>query len=246
MKKEKLINLIMEQFGYDEKKAAGLILSGNVLVNDVPALKAGFKFEISSDIRFKNIKKYVSRGAYKLNTAFTNFDIDATDKICLDAGSSTGGFTEILLEKGAKKVFAIDCGENQLDYSLRINPKVEVHENTKIQDLKKNDFMEKPVFAVMDVSFTSSIFLIEFLHNNLDIKEMVVLIKPQFEYERLALILELPLNFNGVLNDESLRLKIINKVNLEIENLGLKVIKKVESDIMGMRGNLEYLFHIKE
>jgi 23S rRNA (cytidine1920-2'-O)/16S rRNA (cytidine1409-2'-O)-methyltransferase len=246
MIKESLIMLVKEKYNFTEKKAIGLILSGNVIVDDKVITKSGIKINIDSNIRIKNQKEYVSRGAYKLLTAFSNFNINVENKICIDCGSSTGGFTEVLLEKGAQKVFSIDCGENQLDYSIRINKKVSVFENTKMQELKKSDIIERVTFAVMDVSFTSSIFLVKHLNQEFEIKEMVILIKPQFEYERLKERLNLSSNFNGVIENNEDRIKIIDEIIKEITELGLKVVGFVESCIKGAKGNIEYLFYLTE
>ncbi len=246
MKKEKLIDIIAETFNLDKKEAAGLILSGKVLVEDVPVTKIGIKVDKDKYIRIKKKEKYVSRGAYKLLTALDNFSISVKGKICIDCGSSKGGFTQVLLEKGVKKVYAIDCGINQLDYVLRNNDKVIVMENKKISDLTISCFNEKIDLAVMDVSFCSSIYLINHIYKKLNICEMVVLIKPQFEYKRLSLKLNLSDNFNGIIENCNDRDKIIKYISEEIINLGLNVYDVIPSSIKGLKGNLEYLFFIGE
>lgn len=244
MKKEKLIDMIIKKYQLNEKEASGLILSGKVLVEDKPATKLGLKISGNEIIRIKKIEKYVSRGAYKLLTAFNNFSITVQDKICIDCGCSKGGFTQVLLEKGAKKVYAVDCGKNQLDYALRKNNKVVLMENIKISDLSLSSFNEKINLAVMDVSFTSSIFLIKHIYEILKVNEMIVLIKPQFEYERLKKIINLSDNFNGIVKKSEERDEIINFIKKEIINLNLNIIGTVPSSIKGIKGNLEYLFYI--
>ncbi|MCK4796538.1 MAG: TlyA family RNA methyltransferase [Spirochaetes bacterium] len=244
MKKEKLIDLIIKKYNLSEKEAVGLILSGDVLINEQSVTKAGIKIDEDSNIRIKNKEKYVSRAAYKLLTAFENFRVSIKGKVCLDVGSSTGGFTQVLLEKGAKRVFAVDCGKNQLNYALRNDPRVNVMENRKINDLTIADFDQKIEFAVMDVSFCSSIFLIKHLYQILKIDKMIILIKPQFEYNRLSTVIELSGKFNGIVKNEEERKKIIEYIRNEILGMDLNVYSMIASNIKGTKGNLEYLFYI--
>jgi 23S rRNA (cytidine1920-2'-O)/16S rRNA (cytidine1409-2'-O)-methyltransferase len=244
MKKEKILDLVVNKFGLDDKIAAGLILSGKILVNDKVVDKTGFLIDTDSVIRIKGQKKYVSRGAYKLLDAVESFLLDLKDSICMDIGSSTGGFTEVMLINGAKKVIAVDCGTNQLDFSLRKNPKVNLYENTMIQDLKKSDINEKIDFAAMDVSFASSVFLIDHIKNEFGIDEMVVLIKPQFEYRRLTDILGLDKNFNGIVVNDNDRNKITDHVLIELKEIGMNVIHFKQCKITGTKGNIEFLAHL--
>ena len=244
MKKEKLLDIIVGKFNYDVKKATGLILSGNVLVEEKPVTKIGIKIDKNKSIRIKEEKKYVSRGAYKLLTALDNFLISVKDIICIDCGCSKGGFTQVLLEREAKKVYAVDCGINQLDYSLRNNDKVQLMENKKIDNLTLSNFNEKVNLAVMDVSFCSSLNLINHIYKQLKISKIVVLIKPQFEYTRLKTKLKLSNNFNGIVKKSEDRDKIIKYITKEIIDLGLSIYGIIPSAIKGTKGNLEYLFYI--
>ncbi len=244
MKKEKLLDIIKKKFSLSEKESTGLILSGKVLVDGKPSTKIGIKINPQEDIRIKQFKKYVSRGSYKLLTAFDIFDVDVTNKICIDIGSSTGGFTQVLLEKGAKKIYAVDCGKNLLDFSLRQDNRVVLFENKVVSSLNKNEFKEQIDLAVMDVSFTSSIHIIKYIKSEFNIKEMIILIKPQFEWERLKSILTLKEEFNGIIKDEIERTKIIDYIKNEISEIGFKVMGITPSKIKGIKGNVEYLFHI--
>lgn len=246
MKKERLVDIIIEKYNLNKKEAEGLILSGNVLVENEPVTKIGIKINEKKDIRIKKKEKYVSRGAYKLLTALENFLIPVENKVCIDCGCSKGGFTQVLLEKGAKKVYAVDCGINQLDYILRNNNKVVVMEDQKISDLTISCFNEKIDLAVMDVSFCSSVYLINHIYKKLNITEMVVLVKPQFEYKRLSSKLNLSDNFNGIVKKRDDRDEIIKYITKEIINSGLNVYEVMPSSIKGLKGNLEYLFHIGE
>ena len=173
-----------------------------------------------------------------------NFLTSVDGKICIDCGCSKGGFTQVLLERGAKKVYAVDCGINQLDFFLRNNDKVFLMENTKISDLTLSCFDEKVDMAVMDVSFCSSINLIKHIYLKLKIKEVIVLIKPQFEYARLYSKIKLSNNFNGIVKKSEDRDEIIKYITKEIIDLGLNIHGIIPSDIKGMKGNLEYLFYI--
>ncbi|HOV12898.1 MAG TPA: SAM-dependent methyltransferase, partial [Spirochaetota bacterium] len=170
-----LIQYLIDNFNIDDKKANGLILSGMVLIDEKVITKPKIKVTDRSIVRIKPQSEYVSRGAYKLLTAFKTFNLDVKDKICMDVGSSTGGFTEILLLNGAKKVYAIDCGNNQLDYKLRVNKRVILHENTKITDFKKTNLIsdDKIEIAVMDVSFTGCINIINYLFKEFFILKLV-------------------------------------------------------------------------
>ena len=245
MKKERLVDIIIRKYQFDERKAIGLILSGNVLVDEKPVTKIGFKIDQDKVIRIKkNKRKYVSRGAYKLLTALNYFLVSIEDKICIDCGCSKGGFTHILLERGAKKVYAIDCGINQLDYFLRKNEKIILMENKKISDLSLSDFNEKIDLAVMDVSFCSSLPLIKHINDELKINKMIVLIKPQFEFTRLYSKINLSNNFNGIVKKNEDRDEIIKYITKEIINLGLNIYGIIPSAIKGIKGNLEYLFYI--
>ncbi len=242
-KRERLIEKLINEYHYSEKESIGLIMSGNVFINENIITSPNYIIKQNDKIKIKPKKEYVSRGAYKLLTAFKNFKLNVVDKIVMDIGSSTGGFTQVLLEKGAKKVYAIDCGKNQLAYSLRIDPRVVCIENRVIQSLTKKDFNDNIDIAVMDVSFTSSIPIIDYVFNNFDIKDLVVLIKPQFEFDKYKQILNLSNNFNGIVNEED-RAKIVEKIKEEINEMKLKIVNIIESDIKGTKGNIEYLFYI--
>lgn len=176
---EKLFSL-----GYSNKESLGLIMSGNVLVNEEIVIKGSTKIKENDVIRIKNKKKWVSRGSYKLLEAIEKFNLDLTNKICLDVGASTGGFTQVLLSKGAKKIYSLDSGTNQLDFTLRQNEKVVSLEKTNLKSIKDDMFEEKIDFICCDVSFISVKKLFDVLsktnvlaNNNY----VLILIKPQFE-----------------------------------------------------------------
>ncbi|WP_315850236.1 SAM-dependent methyltransferase [Mycoplasma struthionis] len=155
--KKTIKEILLEKTTLLEKEIEYLIRSQKVIVNGEKILLPSLKYE-ENDITFEileNKKSYVSRGAYKLLKAIEEFKLDIKNKVCLDIGSSTGGFVQVLLENDAKKVYAVDCGTNQLDYSLRINEKVVTYEKTNLKNLNKDYFLEKLDFVSCDVSFIS-------------------------------------------------------------------------------------------
>ncbi|HNZ26084.1 MAG TPA: TlyA family RNA methyltransferase [Spirochaetota bacterium] len=243
--KKNIVKLLVSKFNLSEKEAAGLTLSGRALVNDVPITKTGTLVDESSDIRIKQKSKFVSRASLKLIGALEEFNINPDSFICLDIGSSTGGFTDVLLDKGASKVICVDSGSNQLHYKLRTDKRVTVFENIRIQDVKIGDIGVAVDLAVMDVSFASATPIVIYVTKELGIKETLALVKPQFEYERLREILEFDGNFNGVVADIDEREKIVAYVSNELLQSGVKIAGVKESKIKGAKGNVEYFFHIK-
>lgn len=176
---EKLFSL-----GYSNKESLGLIMSGNVLVNEEIVIKGSTKIKENDVIRIKNKKKWVSRGSYKLLEAIEKFNLDLTNKICLDVGASTGGFTQVLLSKGAKKIYSLDSGTNQLDFALRQNEKVVSLEKTNLKSINDDMFEEKIDFICCDVSFISVKKLFDVLSKTNVLANdnyVLILIKPQFE-----------------------------------------------------------------
>jgi 23S rRNA (cytidine1920-2'-O)/16S rRNA (cytidine1409-2'-O)-methyltransferase len=242
--KRQLIEHVIERFSITVQEAQGLIMAGKVLVNDKPVTKKGLMFPDEIGIRIKRKDRYVSRGSYKLLTALNTFDIDINGLCCIDVGSSTGGFTQVLLEAGAQSVYAVDCGTNQLDFSIRNDKRVTVFEDTRIQDLDVTLLDPVPVLAVIDVSFTTLLGPLRFCSDTIGIENYITLVKPQFEYKRLSKKLKLPTGFNGVVSSQSVRDTIVNEVISEIHSLGLAVLGKTPSSIEGSMGNQEYLLHI--
>ncbi|KGF61646.1 TlyA family RNA methyltransferase [Metamycoplasma hominis] len=236
--KKKISEIITNIFKYDLKISEALIREGRVIVNNEKIIIPSLKFEETDvDIRFINLKlPYVSRGAYKLLEAIEKFNIDLTDKICLDIGSSTGGFVDVMLRHCAKKVYAVDCGTNQLAYELRINDKVVVYEKTNLKNLKKEMFLENIEFVSCDVSFISLKYVFEvcnkILNNNINV---VFLIKPQFEASSKYV------EPGGYVNQENHKY-IIDKVISYAKNNGFVLIDLIKSPILGEKSkNIEYL-----
>jgi 23S rRNA (cytidine1920-2'-O)/16S rRNA (cytidine1409-2'-O)-methyltransferase len=240
MKKERIDKIIVD-YGFSEsiKNAQALIMSGVVLVNNQRVEKPSELFTSDAIIRIKGDEKkhnFVGRGGLKLKSALEKFHIQPSEYVCLDVGSSTGGFTDCLLQKGAKKVFAVDVGTNQIDWKLRNDERVEVRENTNARYLKTENFADKFDLIVMDVSFISvtKIFstLLPLLKDN---GKIITLVKPQFEIEKGEV------GKGGIVRETEKHEKVITQVNQAAEDIGLCVLDIIESPILGADGNKEFL-----
>lgn len=237
MAKKRLDALLTERnLAPSPEKARAEILAGNVLVNDEPAVKAGMTYDESAVIRLREKFPYVSRGALKLIGALDHYRIDVRGLTAVDVGSSTGGFTDVLLERGAAKVYCVDSGTNQLDWKLRSDPRVVVMENTNARELKPEDFDPRPELAVIDVSFVSATRVLQPVANILKRPfQMVLLIKPQFELDKDKI------GKKGLVK-EIYREEAVGKVVDYSKSIGLMPGEVIESPITGSRsGNVEYL-----
>jgi 23S rRNA (cytidine1920-2'-O)/16S rRNA (cytidine1409-2'-O)-methyltransferase len=180
--------------------------------------------------------KYVGRGGLKLEKALAEFHICPNAYVCLDIGSSTGGFTDCLLQQGAASVTAIDAGTNQLAWKLRNDPRVQVRENTNARDLRPQDFPKRFDLAVMDVSFISATKVLPAIVPLLaPLGRIIVLIKPQFEAGRAEV------GKGGIIKDPAVHRRVVEEVNSFAVGLGLTVAGTMESPILGAEGNKEFL-----
>lgn len=237
-KKERLDRQLVERgLADDSDKAQRQIRAGKVRVDGAVADKPGHLYAADAEISVAAAKRYVSRGGYKLETAFREFALDVAGCVCLDVGASTGGFTDCLLQHGAEMVYAVDCGRGQLDWSLRRDERVTVMENCNARYLDPRSFDPPPVFAVADASFISLAKLLPGINEVLDeAGRIVALIKPQFEARREQV------EAGGVVRDEGVHREVIDSVRGFAEkNLGLIWRGIVESDIVGPAGNREFL-----
>lgn len=243
---KKRLDLILCDLKYFEtrEKAKRAIMAGNVIINEHAITKAGtmFKEEDILNIRIKEKLNYVSRGGLKLEGAIKQFNIDFKNKIVLDIGASTGGFTDCSLKNGANFVYSVDVGTNQLDYSLRNNKKVLSMENMHIKNLKKDMLVQGLAdIVVTDVSFISLTKIGEYIYNlSKDKSEAILLIKPQFEVGREKI------GKNGIVTDSNARIEAIQKVKEYFKNLGYIIQGIVESPIKGTKGNIEYLIYLRK
>ena len=241
--KERLdVLLVKRNLADSREKAKALIMSGIVYVNGQKEDKAGTTFDETAPIEVRgNTLKYVSRGGLKLEKAMTHFGVELKDKICMDVGSSTGGFTDCMLQNGAVKVYAVDVGHGQLDWKLRNDPRVVCMEKTNIRYVTHENIPDEIGFSSIDVSFISLTKVLEPVRELLcPGGEVVALIKPQFEAGREQV------GKKGVVRDKSVHLEVIKKVLEYALSIGFSVLNLEFSPIKGPEGNIEYLAHLKK
>ena len=231
--------LIKKNLAETKSKAQSMIMAGQVLVNDKIITKSGNSFKENSLIKIKKLHpQWVSRGAYKLLKAIDHFGIDIKNKTCLDIGSSTGGFTEVLLKKNAKKIYSIDVGTNQLHEKLRKEKKIISIENFNAKYLDKSIIDDKIDIVVCDVSFISLTKVIEpslkLVSTN---AEIIALIKPQFETKKMNLK-------KGIVKDSLIHKQVCTQISDWFKaKINTKVVGLVESPITGPKGNIEFLIY---
>lgn len=240
--KERLdVILVQEGYATSREKAKAIIMSGNVFVDGQREDKAGTTFDISKiklEVR-GNTLRYVSRGGLKLEKAMQQFGIVLADKICMDIGASTGGFTDCMLQNGAKKVYSVDVGHGQLDWKLRSDERVVCMEKTNFRYMKPEDITDVLDFASVDVSFISlTKILIPARSLLCDMGEMVCLIKPQFEAGKEKV------GKKGVVRDPDVHEEVIRKVIDFADYIGFDILHLDFSPIKGPEGNIEYLVHL--
>jgi len=260
MKKKRLDSLLIERgIIQSRERAKGLILSGDVRVNGNPVNKAGTLIDEDAEIKLtgKDIP-YVSRGGLKLEKAIKEFNINVKDKVAIDVGASTGGFTDCLLQYGVKKVYAVDVGYGQLAWKLRKDPRVVVIERKNIRYIKPSDirpplsplllkegkgevFAELADIATIDVSFISLKLVLPVVKNLLkENGEIIALIKPQFEVGRGEV------GKGGIVKDEEKHKKVISEIKSFAIDSGFKVLNVTKSPIAGQKGNVEFLIYLQK
>ena len=241
---KKRIDLLLVERGYFEsrEKARRALMAGMILVDEKPVDKAGTAVDEKSVIRVKGDPiPYVSRGGLKLEKAMEVFDIELKNKICMDIGASTGGFTDCMLQNGAVKVYSIDVGYGQLAWKLRSDDRVVCMERTNIRKVTPEQLDDVPDFASIDVSFISLKLVLPVARELLaDDGEIIALIKPQFEAGREKV------GKKGVVRDPAVHEEVIQKIcALSLED-GY-YIKGIDfSPVRGPEGNIEYLIHLKK
>ena len=228
------------------ERAQSLILAGKVLVNGQKIEKSGTDIDVESDIRLLGEDlKYVSRGGLKLEKALTHWKIEVSGKICLDVGTSTGGFTDCLLQNGAAKVIAVDTGQGQIAFRLRQDSRVQLLEKTNARYLSREQLGEFADLVVMDVSFISATLVLpaaiaaafpesaQERHG----RQVIVLVKPQFEAGREHV------GKGGIVRDEAVQNAAVEKVRQSLLSLGAVSTDVTDSPILGAEGNREFLLH---
>lgn len=243
MSKERLdVLLVSRGLAESREKAKAIIMSGNVYVDGQKEDKAGTSFNDKVNIEVRgNTLKYVSRGGLKLEKAMANFDVTLEGKICMDVGSSTGGFTDCMLQNGAVRVYAVDVGHGQLAWKLRNDERVVCMEKTNIRYVTPDDIPDKIQFSSIDVSFISLTKVLGPVKELLsDDGQIVCLIKPQFEAGREKV------GKHGVVRDKAVHLEVINKVIEYAVSIGFEVLNLEFSPVKGPEGNIEYLLHLQK
>lgn len=241
--KERLdVLLVKRNLAESREKAKAIIMSGNVFVEGQREDKAGSMFSDEVQIEIKgHTLPYVSRGGLKLEKAMANFDVTMTDKVCTDVGSSTGGFTDCMLQNGARKVFAIDVGRGQLAWKLRQDERVVCMEKTNIRYVTPEDLGEPIDFSSIDVSFISLTKVLLPIRNYLkEDGQIVALIKPQFEAGREKV------GKKGVVREKSTHYEVIEMIISYAVSIGFQVLNLDFSPIKGPEGNIEYLIHLQK
>ncbi len=241
--KERLdVLLVNRKLAESREKAKAIIMSGNVFVDGQREDKVGSAFPEEVQIEIKgNPLKYVSRGGLKLEKALDRYDINLQGKICMDIGSSTGGFTDCMLQNGAALVYAVDVGTNQLAWKLRQDERVISMEKTNIRHLTPGDIKDEIAFASIDVSFISLTKVLQPVRELLSQEgEVVSLIKPQFEAGREKV------GKKGVVRDSKVHMEVISQVVAYAHSIGFDCIDLDYSPIKGPEGNIEYLLYMKK
>ena len=239
--KERLDVVLVERGLCDSRsKAQALIMSGEVYVNGQKSDKAGTPVEDEAVVELRgNPCPYVSRGGLKLEKALRDFGVDPTGFVCSDSGASTGGFTDCLLQKGAKKVFAIDVGYGQLAWSIRQDPRVVCMERTNIRYVTPEDLGEKLDLSVIDVSFISLSLVLPVVKTLLKpTGQVLCLIKPQFEAGKNKV------GKKGVVRDAAVHEEVLQNFITLAKSLGFTIRNLTFSPVKGPEGNIEFLAHL--
>lgn len=237
MKQRLDVAMLQRQLVESREKAQALILSGKVMVDGQKAQKPGHAVADTARIEVTEPLKYVSRGGLKLEAALQAFAVDPTGKVCMDVGTSTGGFTDCLLQHGAARVHAVDTGAGQIDWRLRTDTRVVLHEKTNARYLKTEDIGESVQLLVCDVSFISVTLLIPALAPCLVTDgDWIILVKPQFEVGRELV------GSGGIVRDAAAQQSAWEKVAHALTACGF-ASKMIDSPILGAEGNREFLLH---
>jgi 23S rRNA (cytidine1920-2'-O)/16S rRNA (cytidine1409-2'-O)-methyltransferase len=236
--KQRLDRLLVERgLAESREKAQALIMAGEVMVNGQKAVKPGHSIDVASQIEITGKALYVSRGGLKLAAALEGFEMNASGLVCLDAGSSTGGFTDCLLQHGAARVHAVDVGAGQLNWKLRTDPRVVIHEGLNARHLRFEDIGEPVDLATLDVSFISVTLIVPAVLLILrPAGAMVILVKPQFEVGKGQV------GKGGIVRSPELHREACARVDTAVKGHGFAT-RIMESPILGAEGNKEFLLY---
>lgn len=246
--KVRLDKLLLERgLVASRERSQALILAGKVLVDEQKVDKAGTTVDVEAKVRLlENDLKYVSRGGLKLEKALTHWKIDVGGCVCLDVGASTGGFTDCLLQHGARRVIAIDTGYGQIHMKLRQDPRVRLQEKTNARYIKSEDIGEAIDLVVVDVSFISATLVLPAViaaafpePTSRRGKQLISLVKPQFEVGREQV------GKGGIVRDEAAQVSAVERVRKSVLEPGPAIIEHIDSPILGAEGNREFLLYAK-
>ena len=242
MKVKKRLDVLLTEQGYADtrSKAQAIIMSGNVYVNGQKADKPGVAYEETVQLEVRgSVCPYVSRGGLKLEKALRDFGVKPVDYVCSDSGASTGGFTDCLLQQGARKVFAIDVGYGQLDWKIRSDERVVVMERTNIRYVTPEDLGEPLDLSVIDVSFIGLEIVLPTIKTLLKpTGQVLCLIKPQFEAGKENV------GKKGVVRDPKIHKMVLDNFVSLVDGLGFKILGLTFSPVKGPEGNIEFLGHL--
>lgn len=241
---KKRADVILFEKGLVESREKGkrIIMEGSVFIGDSRVDKPGEKYSMDVDMKIRsNPLKYVSRGGLKLERAMAAFDLDLHESVCMDMGASTGGFTDCMLQSGARKVYSVDVGYGQLDWKLRSDPRVVVHERTNIRHMDTDTIPDRMDFISIDVSFISLRLILPVAFKLL--KEegaLVALVKPQFEAGRDKV------GKKGIVREKSTHREVVDNVIAFSRDIGFYPHGLTFSPITGTTGNIEFLLLLKK
>jgi 23S rRNA (cytidine1920-2'-O)/16S rRNA (cytidine1409-2'-O)-methyltransferase len=241
MKRERIDKLLVDRgLAHSRTRAQAQVMAGIVLVDEQLVNKSSESFAPDANIRLKRdgdpASRYVSRGGLKLEAALREFNIEVNELTCLDVGSSTGGFTDCLLQHGAQRVVAVDVGHNQFEWRLRNDSRVELREGVNARYLKSEDFETRFDLATIDVAFISATRILPAVVPLLaEQGKIITLIKPQFEVGKGEV------GKGGIVKDPAQHRRVVAEVNSAAQRLGLLVAGLIESPIHGADGNVEFL-----
>ena len=247
--KLRLDKLLLErQLVPSRERAQALVLAGKVLVNGQKIEKSGALIDASSEIRLLGDDlKYVGRGGLKLERALEHWKINVRDRLCLDIGASTGGFTDCLLQHGAARVIAVDTGQGQIAFQLRQDPRVRLLEKTNARYLTREQLGEEVDLIAMDISFISATLVLPpvisaAFPEQPDARsghDLIVLVKPQFEVGRELV------GKGGIVRDPAAQQQAVEKIRAAVQQLGTASIDVIDSPILGAEGNREFLLYAR-
>lgn len=244
MAEKKRLDVLVHELGYADsrEKAKALIMAGVVYVDNQKSDKAGTMVLVTANLEVRGATlRYVSRGGLKLEKAMEQFPITLQDKVCMDIGASTGGFTDCMLQNGAKKVYSVDVGYGQLDWKLRTDERVVNLERTNIRYITEEQVPEQLDFASVDVSFISLCLVLPVARTFLaEQGEMVCLIKPQFEAGKGKV------GKKGVVREPEIHVEVIEKIRDFVLENGFSIKGLTYSPVKGPEGNIEYLIYLQK